>query len=266
VLLDGSASADTNTPPLQLSFLWVQASGPAVALQDSELSKPFFTAPPIPQGASSVVLTFQLVVSNGFSSSAVATTTVTVSGPQAPIVNAGANQSVDGGSQVHLSASVTDPNGAAAQPIKYQWSQTSGPAVTLDNPASASPSFVAPVLPAGQAASTLAFRLTATDALGLSASGTTSVTVKPSPDTVTIVSATYKTAGSKLSVTARSSVTNGVPVLTLHVAGKPDVVMTYDPTAQTYSVPQFVVNPIPGSVTVTSSFGGSATSILTKIT
>jgi hypothetical protein len=60
-------------------------------------------------------------------------------------------------------------------------------------------------------------------------------------------------------------VTNGVPVLTLHVPGKSDVVMTYDPTTQTYSVPQYIVNPIPGSVSVTSSFGGSATSTLTRI-
>jgi hypothetical protein len=265
VSLDGSASTDTNTPALPLSYVWVQASGPSVVLQDPQLSKPYFTAPALPQGSTSAVLTFQLVVSNGFASSGVATTTITVSGPRAPVVNAGPDQSANGGAQVHLTGSATDPNGAAAQPLKYQWSQTAGTAVVLDNPVSASPSFVAPVMAPGQAAMALSFRLGVTNALGSSASATTNVTVKPLNDTVTITAATYKTSGSRLAVTARSSVTNGVPVLTLHVPGKSDVVMTYDPTTQTYSVPQYIVNPIPGSVSVTSSFGGSATSTLTRI-
>ena len=82
---------------------------------------------------------------------------------------------------------------------------------------------------------------------------------------MTIVSAVYTTKKSRLSVTATDSVANGVPVLTLHVSGHPDVVMTWDPTLLQYTVAQDIVNPIPGSVSVTSSFGGSATSVLTTV-
>jgi hypothetical protein len=242
----------------------VQSGGPAVALQDSGLAKPYFTAPAVPAGSPSVTLTFQLVASNGFASSGVATTTVTVVGVQNPVVSAGNDQSVTSGAQVHLNGSVTDPNGTSAQPLTYLWSQTSGPTVTLDNRNSVTPTFIAPTMSSGQAAQVLGFQLTATDALGLTGTATTKVTVQPIVDTLTITNATYSTSKSRLQVTATSSTGNGVPVLTLHVSGHPDTVMTYDPNAKTYTV-DVIVNPIPGSVTVTSSFGGSATSTLTRV-
>jgi hypothetical protein len=211
------------------------------------------------------VLTFQLVVSNGFASSSIASTTVTVNGAKIPVVNAGADQSVAGGTQVHLTGSASDPNGASGQPLKYAWSQTAGAAVTFDNAASATPTFTAPAMTPGQAALTLTFRLTVTNAMGLSGSAGTNVTLKPMADSVTITAATYRLSGSRLAVNATSSVTNGAPVLTLHVPGKADAVMTYDPTRLSYSVPQYIVNPMPSSVSVTSSFGGSATSPITRL-
>jgi hypothetical protein len=41
--------------------------------------------------------------------------------------------------------------------------------------------------------------------------------------------------------------------------------MTFDPTLKQYTVLQVITNPIPTSISVTSSFGGSATSSLTKV-
>jgi hypothetical protein len=264
VVLDGTRSVDTNNPPLALTYTWVQSGGPAVALQDSGLAKPYFTAPAVPAGSPSVTLTFQLVASNGFASSGVTTTTVTVVGVQNPVVSAGNDQSVTSGAQVHLNGSVTDPNGTSAQPLTYLWTQTSGPTVALDNRNSVTPTFTAPTMSATQPAQVLGFQLTATDALGLTGTATTKVTVQPLVDALSIVSATYSNSKSRLQVTATSSVATGVPVLTLHVSGHPDTIMTFDPTALRYTV-DVIVNPAPGTITITSSFGGSATSTLTKV-
>ncbi len=265
VVLDGSRSVDTNSPPLPLTYTWVQSAGPAVALQDSGLAKPFFTAPSVSAGAAPVALTFQLVASNGFASSGVITTSVSVVGLQNPTVSGGADQSVTSGAQVHLNGSASDPNGTAGQPLRYQWTQTAGPIVALDNRNSATPTFIAPTMQAGQAAQVLTFQFTTTDALGLSGSATTNVTLQPIPDSLVINSAVYTNSRSRLSVTATDSVTNGIPVLTLHVAGHPDTIMTFDPTLRQYTVTNLTVNPAPGTVTVTSSFGGTATAILTKV-
>jgi hypothetical protein len=263
VVLNGSASTDTNNPPLPLSYTWVQSAGPAVALQDAGLVKPFFTAPSVPAG-SSVSLTFQLVTSNGFASSGVATTTVTVTGLQNLTVNAGANQSVQSGATVHLTGSAVDPNGASGQPLTYQWSQTAGNAVTLANPTSATPSFVAPAMTAGPA-QVLSFSLAVGDALGLSGTAITNVTVQPLQDTISISQAGYSNSKNQLQVTAASNITTGAPVLTLHVTGQPDAVMTFDPTLKQYTAVESFGNPVPTSISVTSSFGGSATSAVTKL-
>jgi hypothetical protein len=72
-----------------------------------------------------------------------------------------------------------------------------------------------------------------------------------------------------LTVTAVSSVTNGTPVLTLHIAGQPDVPLVFDPATRTYVIGaapagQLTVNPAPSTVSVTSSFGGSATASVTS--
>jgi hypothetical protein len=137
--------------------------------------------------------------------------------------------------------------------------------VTLTGANTSAPTFAAPALTLGQPAISYTFKLTVTDALGLSGSATTNVTVKPLADRITITAAAYKLAGSKLSVTATDNIIGGAAVLTLHVQGQPDVVMTYDPTLQTYNVNAMIVNPIPSAVSVTSSFGGSAVSGLTSL-
>lgn len=266
VILDGSLSSDPNQPPMPLSFTWLQTGGPTVALSDNGFVKPFFTAPTVPGGAAPVVLTFSLVASNGFASSAVSTVNVTVLGQTTPLVNAGAPQMVTSPSLVTLNGTAVDPNGSGALPLTFQWTQTSGPTVALTNANTSTASFTAPTMTPGQPAVTLSFTLKVTDKLGLSGSAATQVTVQPIPDTIRITAATYKISGSKLTVTAVDSITNGLPVLTVHIPNHPDVAMTFDPTLQTYNiVPSVITNPIPGSITVTSSFGGSASSPLTAV-
>jgi hypothetical protein len=88
-------------------------------------------------------------------------------GNQAPVADAGPNQSLPGSATVTLNGSRSyDPDG---DPITFQWVQESGPGVTLSAPAAAITTFAAA---AGQ---NYAFRLTVKDSLG--AQGVARVTV-----------------------------------------------------------------------------------------
>jgi K319L-like, PKD domain/Calx-beta domain len=74
----------------------------------------------------------------------------------APIPDAGPDQTVASGATVNLDGTGSiDP---AGQALTYMWTQTSGPAVTLNDPTSATPSFTAPTGPA-----TLTFELLVCD-------------------------------------------------------------------------------------------------------
>jgi hypothetical protein len=78
-----------------------------------------------------------------------------------PIADAGPDQTVSTNATVTLDGSGShDPGGAL--PLRYLWTQTGGPAVTLSNPAVASPTFTAPPDPA-----VLTFTLVVTNNLEL---------------------------------------------------------------------------------------------------
>lgn len=70
VQLDGSGSYDPGSSP---TYSWTQTGGPAVTLSDPTAVKPTFTAP-----SGATTLTFQLVVSDGSTSSNPSTVTITV--------------------------------------------------------------------------------------------------------------------------------------------------------------------------------------------
>ena len=265
VVLDGTNSADTNSPALPIFYTWTQTGGQALTgqgLQDSGTAHPFFAAPTLAPGAPPLALTFSLVVTNGYTTSAISSVIVTVVGEQAPIISAGADQTVSPGALVTLHGTATDPNGPAGLPHTYSWTQSSGPSVTLTAANTLTPTFTAPQPSPGQGAQTFTFKLTVTNNLQLSSSATTKVTVRPFLDSVSIVTAQWRSRKSRLTVTATSSAGTGVPVLTVHVPNGPDLQMTYDPVANTYSLglTGATVNPAPDFITVTSSFGGTATS------
>jgi hypothetical protein len=102
--------------------------------------------------------------------------TVTVTQNQAPAVSAGANQNVNAGAAVVLTGAASDPNGDISG---YQWSQIGGTAVTLSGAQTLRASFTAPNIATGT--TVLSFQFKATDAGGLSATGTCTVAVR-SPD------------------------------------------------------------------------------------
>jgi len=119
-------------------------------------------------------------VSDANASSASASVNVTVSPeapPPAPIANAGFNQAVASGASVTLDG--TASSGPAGLPLTFAWSQSSGAAVVLTGADTATPSFTAPVVPAGSAAVTLGFSLVVSDKNFSSDPANVTVTVNP---------------------------------------------------------------------------------------
>jgi serine protease len=160
VTLDGTRSADADGDIV--AYQWTQVSGPAVALSGAGSATAAFTAPA--QGT----LVFELTVTD--SDGLTGTTRVTVPIAAPPVATATASAStVPDGTLVTLNGSQSA--GAAS----YTWRQIAGTAVTLSNASAASPTFVAPRPKNGPEA--LTFELTVTDACGLTASATVTVTV-----------------------------------------------------------------------------------------
>jgi RHS repeat-associated protein len=138
VPMDGSASTDVDGDAL--SYRWSFSARPAgsnAILSNPNIVNPSFTAD-VPG-----TFVLQLVVNDGQVDSAPASVSISTDNA-APSANAGPDQSVALGARVQLDGSASrDPEGAA---LSYAWSFVSRPAgsaAVLDNPGSATPSFVA---------------------------------------------------------------------------------------------------------------------------
>jgi K319-like protein len=98
-----------------------------------------------------------------------------------PTANAGPNQLVYSGSTVTLDGSGSTAKTPGASITGYSWSQTAGPSVQLQNTGTATPTFVAPILPQSQKSTPLTFSLTVSDSFGqISKPNGVTVTVKNS--------------------------------------------------------------------------------------
>lgn len=104
-----------------------------------------------------------------------ATIVVSAAGNQSPSVSAGPSQTVNQGSQVTLSGSVSDLDSPV---LANTWIQTAGPAVTLSNPSSLTPTFTAPVVTAD---TVLQFQLLAVDDKQAVGFGSVDITVQVVP-------------------------------------------------------------------------------------
>ena len=171
VTLEGSNSTDPDDGIA--TYLWQQIAGPTVTLTPTTVSQAIFIAPDVAQAGAS--LTFQLTVTDNGGLKSTSTCVVNVAWLDSPPqTNAGTDQSVYGGDVVSLDGSASsDPDDGIKS---YLWKQTSGPAVTLDNPAAAMTAFTAPTVDA--AGATLTFLLTVTDNGGLQSTDTVNVYVK----------------------------------------------------------------------------------------
>jgi hypothetical protein len=208
VTLAGSA---TGTGPF--TFTW---STPAQgSLSSVTIANPVFTAPLV---AVATPVTVNLTVTGACGSSTVAAT-INVSAAGTPTVNAVAPVTVFSSTTGSVAVSGSDPGGLA---LTFAVTQAGAPAltalgVTPTSTSSATISFTAPVLPLGQTASTtVTLTITATNSANVSSQPvTTTVTVKPLPDSVLITSTEYRTSKQRLVVNATSSVVSPNVILTL---------------------------------------------------
>jgi hypothetical protein len=137
------------------NYSWSQISGESVSLSDQTSNTPTFTAPTLTTATS---LSFELTVTDNEGATAKDSVDIVINPVnEAPIANAGSDQSVNEQSTVTLSGSGTDLDGGIAS---YNWSQVSGYLVTLSNTSDTNVSFTAPAVHSDEE---LFFELTVTD-------------------------------------------------------------------------------------------------------
>ena len=175
VTLDGSASTDPDDGIG--AYQWTQTGGPIVVLAGADTDTATFTAP---VGGAAEPLVFELTVTDNSGAAATDSATVTVN--QFPIADAGPDQSVVELTNVMLDGGgSSDPDGLVAT---FAWTQTEGPAVTIENADTATPGFTAP---AAAVPTDLVFQLIVTDDAGVdSQPDLVTITVNPTPTEVTV--------------------------------------------------------------------------------
>ncbi len=161
VTLDGSNSTDRENNIV--SYEWEQIGGPDVALSASNVLQPTFTAPEI-EGTGGAALTFELTVTDAGELRNTDRVTINVTTQnRPPVAEAGSYQTATEGEVITLDGSgSSDPDDGISG---YEWSQLTGPAVSLSDPTALQPNFTAPDVDAGGAS--LTFELIVTDNGGL---------------------------------------------------------------------------------------------------
>jgi hypothetical protein len=165
VLLDGSASGDAESD--SLTYLWVQLSGPPVAIRSGDRSR----ATIVPAEAGTYRLRLVVLDEEGASAAdevVVVVTEATDAANRAPVADAGSTQHVFAGDAVQLDGRASaDPDGDS---LTWSWEQVSGPGLSLS-----AANTLTPRLTPSQAG-TYEFRLWVSDG-DLSASATVRVVV-----------------------------------------------------------------------------------------
>ena len=169
------------------SYRWQQVSGLQLSLVGTASPNLQVNAPAV---SSIQTATLRLTVTDNLGATGFDDVVVTVQPSNTnlpPVANAGGDQAVNIYDQVTLTGSGTDSDGTVAS---YQWNQTGGNPVTLNNANTAVASFQAPVVDVD---TPYTFELTVTDDVGDSATDSVIVTVHPLAvlsGTITVASGT----------------------------------------------------------------------------
>ncbi|WP_411994769.1 PKD domain-containing protein [Agarivorans sp. DSG3-1] len=151
------------------SYTWTQLSGTNISLSDANTAIASFTSPTI---VTSENLVFQVLVTDNEGVSQIGLTQVTVNPVNAaPTVSAGNDQTIDEQNNVSLNATANDTDGSIAT---YQWQQTAGVTVSLQDANTANASFIAPEVSGD---SVVQLEVTVTDNEGISVSDNVSITI-----------------------------------------------------------------------------------------
>lgn len=252
VTLDGTASSDPDLDPL--TYTWTQTAGSPVTLDTSVAGHARFVAP-----NTAGVLRFSLVVNDGEVISPPSTVTITVAVVSTvPTAMAGADITTPKRSFVTLQGTGSDPLG---KPLTYQWHQTGGSTVALQNAGTAYAQFTAPAV-----VGDLQFALTVND--GTVTSPPSAVTVHVQNFAPGISSLTLSNPAPKrndpISVLVSTYDADSDP-LTLSYVWKKNGVVVSAATAAAYPLGNRAKNDVI-SVTVTVSDGTATGSASTNVT
>jgi len=122
------------------TYLWRQTAGTSVVLENPSNAFASFVAPLTTE---ELLLTFELEVTDNEGATARDSVDIHVLAVNAaPVSNAGTDQNVDEQVNTTLSGEGSDSDGSIST---YQWRQTAGTSVVLENPSNAFASFVAPL-------------------------------------------------------------------------------------------------------------------------
>ena len=193
VTLEGQCSTNPYGRWHQMAHQWTQLSGPSVTLTHPQESKqaankfgdPRFTVPA--DAAGGTTLEFQLTVTDKEDQSDSDTMTITVPGAEPEPANTPPTASIDtaqvtaavAGETVALQGVGNDAE-TTAESLTFAWSQAGGtPTVSIASATTATAAFTAPDV---TEQTQLTFRLTVTDAGGLSADAETTIGVGPPPE------------------------------------------------------------------------------------
>ena len=181
VTLDGSGSTPTGNGRI-VSYAWVDNGDDAIMLDNATGLNPTFVADTLIGDDPDVTYVFTLTVTDDAGSDmATDTVTITITDPfDAPVANAGDDQTVDSGKEVTLdgSGSTFDDRGSITS---YIWTRTSGTGGTLTDENTVTPTFTAQVLNPGDTDATHVFELMVTDDAGQTSTDTVMITVTAPP-------------------------------------------------------------------------------------
>jgi hypothetical protein len=255
--------SDPNTPPATpLTWAISQTGAPAligltITSTGATTANVTYTAPAGVTAPTSITVTVTATNTASLTSAPVSLT-VTILPAAVPVVNPVAPISLfAGAASTVITLSGSDPNVPSLLPLTFSVSQSGAPALVGllvtqgPNPpgTTATLTFVAPSLPAGQITpSVVTLTIRATDTGGLvSAPVTTTVTINPLPDLITVASAEYRVNQKRLVIT----VNDANPNVTLRL--QPYVTTTgttYNPDPAAGGVGNVFTNNLNGTYTI----------------